>query len=307
MRSAASVSEPGRARAEATRSYGALASVCLFWGTTYITIRMALESFPPLKLVAIRFTLAGAVLLAAAALKGARLPKGRELWSGALTGVLLLGGSNTCLVFSETWIPSGLAALFITISPFWMVGTEALMPGGDRLRRSAILGMLVGLAGTALLVERSSAGEGFGSGPMLARGFVILQLGNACWALGSIYYRRQPARAHPIVNGAIQMLSAGLALGLAALIVPERAIAPTARGVGGLVYLILFGSLVGYSSYIYALTHLRVALVSIYPYVNTVVAVFLGWWFYREPLGFREIAAMVIIFAGVALVKRAGK
>lgn len=289
------------------RSYGALASVCFFWGTTYITIRMALESFPPLALVAIRFTVAGAVLLVAAVLKGAHMPKGRELWGGALIGVLLLGGSNTFLVISETWIPSGLAALFITISPFWMVGMEALMPGGDRLHRPTIIGMLVGLGGSALLVLHSSPGEGLGAGPLALRGFLILQLANACWAVGSIYYRRQPAKAHPIVNGAVQMLGAGLVLTVAALVVPEHAITPTFRGVGALVYLMIFGSIVGYSSYIYALSHLRVSVVSIYPYINPVVAVFLGWWFYREPFGPREAVAMLIIFAGVWLVKRASK
>ncbi len=268
---------------------------------------MALESFPPLALVAIRFTVAGAVLLAAVILKGARLPRGRELWTVALTGVVLLGGSNTFLVISETWIPSGLAALFITISPFWLVGMEALMPGGDRLHRPTILGMLVGLGGTALLVVRPAPGEGFGTGALVVYGFLILQVANGCWALGSIYYRRQQTKAHPIVNGAVQMLAAGLVLAVAALVVPEHRIVPTFRGVAGLVYLIIFGSIVGYSSYIYALSRLRVAVVSIYPYVNTVVAVFLGWLFYREPFGAREIVAMIIIFAGVAAVKRASR
>jgi drug/metabolite transporter (DMT)-like permease len=309
--SSGSVTAPARAaaggRGQSLRSYAALAAVCLFWGTTYLTIRMALESFPPLTLVAIRFTVAGVILLAVAVLSGARLPKGRDLWTVALTGVVLLGGSNTFLVFSETWIPSGMAALFITISPFWLVGTEALMPGGDRLRRTTIVGMLIGLVGTALLIARSPSGEGLGSGPLLLRGFLVLQLANACWSFGSIYYRRHPSKAHPIVNGGIQMLAAGLVLAVAALAFPEHPVTPTFRGVFGLVYLVLFGSLVGYSSYIYALSHLRVAVVSIYPYVNTVVAVFLGWWFYREPLGVREIMAMLIIFAGVAVVKRFNK
>jgi drug/metabolite transporter (DMT)-like permease len=294
-------------RAPAVWSYGALIAVCLFWGTTYLTIRMALESFPPITLVAIRFSVAGAILLVAALLSGACLPKGRELWIGALTGVVLLGGSNTFLVVAETWIPSGLAALFITISPFWMVGIEALMPGGDRLRRATIIGMLIGLGGTALLVLRSSPREGLGAGPLMMYGFLILQLGNACWSAGSVYYRRQPARAHPIVSGSIQMLAAGLVLALAALVIPQHPVTLTFRGVAGLVYLIIFGSIVGYSSYIYALSHLRVAVVSIYPYVNTVVAVFLGWWFYREPFGLRETVAMLVIFAGVAVVKRYNK
>jgi drug/metabolite transporter (DMT)-like permease len=298
---------PSPAQPRSARAYAALAAVCFFWGTTYLAIRMALESFPPLTLVAIRFTVSGSVMLVAAVLSGAHLPRRRELWTSALTGVLLLGASNTCLVFSETWIHSGLAALIIAVSPFWLVGIEALLPGGVGLHRPTILGMLVGLAGVALLVFPDIRGEGFGTGALLVHGFLVLQLGNACWSFGSIYYRRQPAQAHPVVSGAVQQLAAGLVLVVPALLIPQHAIVPTWRGVGGIAYLVVFGSIVGYSAYIYALSHLPVAVVSIYPYVNTIVAVSLGWLFYREPFGIREAAAMLIIFAGVALVKRSSK
>lgn len=298
---------PALGQPRAARAYAALAAVCFFWGTTYLAIRMALESFPPLTLVAIRFSVSGSVLLLAAYFSGARLPRRRELWTSALTGVLLLGGSNTCLVFSETWIPSGLAALIIALSPFWLVGIEALLPGGVGLHRPTILGMLVGLAGVALLVFPDIRGEGFGTGALLVRGFLVLQLANAFWSFGSIYYRRQPAKAHPIVSGAIQQLAAGLVVAVPALLIPQHPILFTWRGVGGIAYLVVFGSIVGYSAYIYALSHLPVAVVSIYPYVNTIVAVCLGWVVYREPFGVREAAAMLIIFAGVAVVKRSSK
>lgn len=286
-----------------TAAYLALVSVCFFWGTTYLGIRMALESFPPMLLVSLRFVTSGSILLIAAVLKGARLPRGRELWSTAFTGILLLGGGNACLVIAETWIPSGLAALIITLSPFWMVGFEAVL-GGERLHRTAIIGMLVGLAGAALLVSADIADATIGA--VTLKGFLVLQLGNACWTFGSIWHRRQPAQAHPIVAGAIQQLAAGLAVAPFAVLVPEHAVMPTFRGIAALVYLIIFGSIVGYSSYIYALMHLPVAVVSIYPYINPVVAVILGWVFYREHFGLQDAVAMVIIFAGVAVVKRYG-
>ena len=115
------------------KAYLALVSVCFFWGTTYLGIRMALESFPPLALVAIRFLISGSIMLAAAVWRGAVLPRGRDLRNACLAGILILGIGNGALVFAEVVIPSGLAGLFITISPFWLVGLEALLPGGQRL------------------------------------------------------------------------------------------------------------------------------------------------------------------------------
>ncbi len=284
------------------KAYAALVSVCFFWGTTYLGIRMALESFPPLVLVAARFTLSGSILLAAAWLSGAHVPRGRDLRIAALTGIIGLGGGNGCLTFAEEWIPSGLAALIITTSPFWLVGLEAALPGGERLHRPTIIGMLVGCAGAALLVAPGASASALGMAAVY--GFVVLQAGNAAWSYASIYQRRkQPAKTHAVVTGAVQQLAAGLLFALLALVVPERPIHWSARGVGAILYLVAFGSIVGYSAYMYALMHLPVAIVSIYPYVNPIVAVFLGWLFYREPFGVREAMAMAVIFAGVTIVK----
>jgi drug/metabolite transporter (DMT)-like permease len=284
------------------KAYVALVAVCFFWGTTYLGIRMALESFPPLLLVSVRFLVSGGVLLVAARLVRARLPRGRDLLVSAFTGFLVLGVGNACLTFSELWIPSGWAALIISTSPFWMVTIEALMPGGERLHRWGAMGLLVGLAGIGLLLSPDVTGARFGGA--LVKGFLVLQLGTTAWCFGSIYQRRRITRVHPVVTGAIQQLAAGLAFSFPALLVPEHPVRWSFRGVAAIVYLIVFGSIVGYSAYIYALSHLRVAVVSIYPYVNPVVAVALGWLFYREPFGKREAAAMAIIFAGVVLVKR---
>lgn len=263
---------------------------------------MSLESFPPLMLVCARYVISGALMLAVVAVRGGRMPHGRDLRAACLSGLLVLGIGNGCLVFAELWVPSGLACLILTISPFWMVGVEASLPGGEPLHLPSVLGMVVGLAGAALLFTPDWHTHAIH--PHLLSGFLILQLGMAGWSFGSIYQRRQPGGAHPIVIGAVQQLAAGLAFLPLTLLFHERSVQWSFRGVTAILYLVVFGSIVGYSAYIYALDRLPVAIVSIYPYVNSVVAVTLGWLFYREPFGLREAVAMVVIFAGVALVKR---
>lgn len=280
--------------------------MCFFWGTTYLGIRMALESFSPSTLVCARYTISGAILLASAFFTRARLPSGRELLFTALFGVIILGIGNGCLAFAELLIPSGTAAMFITTSPFWMVGMEALLPAGERrgerLHLPIILGMLTGFTGTLLLVAPAVAAHGFG-GPVL-KAFLMLQLGCCAWSFGSISQRRYQTRAHPIVGGAVQQLATGIVYLAPVLFVKSEPARWTTRGAWALVYLVIFGSIVGYSAYVYALDRLPVSVVSLYNYINPIVAVFLGWLIYREPVGWHELAAMAIIFSGVALVKR---
>lgn len=287
------------------QAYLALASVCLFWGTTYLGIRMALESVPPLLLVGLRYTISGAALLLVAYFAKAHLPSGRELFYTALYGVIIIGIGNGCLAFAEVWIPSGLAALFITTSPFWMVGMEALIPGGERLHAPTLLGMLVGLLGTSLLVAPGAIQQGW-NGPLL-KGFLVLQFGCCGWAFGSILQRRHLTKAHPVVSGAVQQLATGLVFLGPAWLTKTHPVQWTPRSAGAVLYLVMFGSVIGYSAYLYALDKLPVSVVSTYNYINPVVAILLGWLFYREQIGVREIISMMVIFTGVALVKRYGR
>lgn len=281
--------------------------MCFFWGTTYLAIRMALEMWPPMLLVSVRFLLSGGILLAGCRLFRARLPEGEELRRTALNGVLILGIGNGALVLAETWIPSGLAALIITVAPFWMVGLNAVLPPREPLHGPTLLGLLVGLGGAVLLVGPGAL-QGGSAGAAMLKGVLILQLGSALWTLGSLLQKRQATTVSPIVAGAVQQLAAGLVFLPLAVLWPGE-IHWSGRGVGALLYLVTFGSIVGYSSYVIALERLPVAMVSLYNYVNPVVAVFLGWLFYREPFGWREAAAMAVIFAGVGLVRgiEAGK
>lgn len=263
---------------------------------------MALETFPPLMLVSLRYLTSGTIMLIGAKITGAHLPRGRELRQTAVYGIIALGIGNGCLAFAEQWIPSGLAALFVTTSPFWLVGVEALSPGGERLHLPTVGGMLVGLAGVATLVAPAAMNLSLRGGVLGA--FLLLQVGCAGWSIGSILQRRQPSRAHPFVSGAVQQLATGLVYAIPALIRHEP-IHWSSRGVLAIIYLMTFGSVVGYSAYLYALDHLPVAVTSIYNYINPLVAVFLGWLFYRESFGWREAVAMLIIFIGVWIVKHA--
>ncbi|HUI78587.1 MAG TPA: EamA family transporter [Bryobacteraceae bacterium] len=287
------------------KPYLALAAVCFFWGTTYLGIRMSLEAFPPLVLVSARFLLSGGVLIGFAAARGLYLPRGRELVSNCVSGLLLLAIGNSCLVFAEVLIPSGIASLITTISPFWLVGVEALLPGGARLHLPTIGGMTVGLLGASLLFTNDLAGHTIDR--TMLDGFLVLQIGMSSWAFGSIFQRRNTGKAHPIVAGGVQQLAAGLAALPLAILIPEHPIHWSGRSVAAILYLVGFGSIIGYSAYVYALETLPVAILSVYAYVNAVVAVGLGWLFYREPFGLRQAAAMVIIFLGVAVVKRFSK
>ena len=283
-------------------AYAALASVCLFWGTTYLGIRMSLESFSPAWLLAIRYTISGAILMGVALARGARFPRGKGLWAAVGCGLLILGGGNGALAWAETIIPSGLASLFITTSPFWLVGVEALLPGGEELHGPTVVGMLVGFGGAALLLTNGIQGAPVEHAALI--GFLILQAGVASWTFGSILQRRAAIDAHPVVTGAVQQLSVGLIYFPIALLTPyHHPIVWETRAVLAVIYLAIFGGVVGYSSYMYALERLPVAITSVYPYINCGVAVALGWLFYREPFGWREAAGMLIIFAGVAIVK----
>lgn len=279
-------------------AYCALLAVCFFWGTTYLGIRIALEGLPPALLISLRYWFSGLILLGVAVWNGAHIPRGRELATAIGTGLVVLGVGTGLLAFAEQTVPSGLASLYITTLPFWMVGVEALW-GGERLHWPTMAGMVVGFSGTALLLSPG----GTAVDPSMWPGFALLQIGIVGWAVGSIYQRKQPVKASPLVTAGIQQLAAGMAFTVVYLVVPHGAVTWTPRVVTAITYLVVFGSLVGYSAYVVAMKRLPVSIVSIYPYVNAVVAVGLGWLFFREKFGPREFLAMAIIFAGVGIVK----
>lgn len=276
--------------------------MCIFWGTTYLGIRVGLEGLPPLFLIAIRYVISGSILLIAAALSGIKIPTNRELWLTAGCGIICIGIGNGFLAMAETYIPSGLAALFYTTAPFWMVGLDALLPAGRKPLAATVIGLAVGLGGVVYLIYPAAAGEGFHGKTIM--GFILLQISAVGWVLGALLQKRVHSKSAPFVSGAVQQLAAGLAMFIPAIWLEHLPSHIGMRPVLAIAYLVMFGSIVGYSAFIYAMANLPVAIVSIYTFVNPVVAVFLGWLFFREPFGVRGAIAMLIIFVGIGLVRR---
>jgi drug/metabolite transporter (DMT)-like permease len=230
------------------------------------------------------------------------LPRGREWFDLGLVGLMLLGIGTGVVVWAEQWVPSGLAALLVATSPFWVALLEKLRPQGERTGKRAILGMVIGFGGLVLLVAPDLLQTDL-QGPYLF-GLIALQIGCASWSGGSIYAKQHPTAVSPLVGASIQMLFAGVALTLVGTLLGEwPRVHFNARSFGAFLYLMVFGSIVAYGSYLYALQKLPLSLVSTYSYINPVIAVLLGWLLLAEPLGWRVVIGASVILAGVALVK----
>jgi len=280
----------------------ALGAVCIIWGTTYLAIRIALESFGPFSLMGLRYFVSGALMMIGAKAWRVALPRGRELCLTALYGTIAIGLGTGLLCIAEQWVATGLSALFIATQPFWMVIMEWVLSGGaDRPHAPTIRGLTIGIAGVAVLVAPTAMKQGLGSGTML--GFLLLQIGCIGWVTGALLQKRLGTVAHPIVSGAVQQLATGIVFIVLALAFERMPAHVTLRAVGGIVYLIVFGAVIGYSAFVFAMDRLPATIVSIYTFVNPVVAVFLGWLIFREPFGRRELVAMLLIFTGIAVVK----
>jgi drug/metabolite transporter (DMT)-like permease len=288
-------------------AYGAWAAVCFFWGTTYLAIAVGLETLEPTLFAGLRFVVAGGVLFfVMSRQRNVRLPAGREWFDLGATGLMLLGVGNGAVVWAEQWVPSGMAALLVATSPFWAAALERLQKGGESVGVRGLLGMGVGFGGLALLVGPKLFG-GEVDGKYLL-GVIIIQVGCFFWQAGSVYAKRRPTGVSPLMASAVQMLWAGAALTLLGTILGEwGGMRFSARSAGALLYLVVFGSIVAYSAYMYAIQKLPLPLVSTYSYVNPLVALVLGWLVLSEPLGWREGASALVILLGVALVKTSPK
>jgi drug/metabolite transporter (DMT)-like permease len=292
--------------ASPARAYIAWAAVCLIWGTTYLGIRISLETIPPLLMASMRWIVAGSLLILLLALKGERLPGRREWPSLALLGILLLGFGNGAVVWAEQTVPSGLTAVLVATSPFWMVGFDALMPEGEAITRRRVFGLIIGFAGIVMLVWPEIRFDGSGRG--FLGGVLAAQIACLGWAVGSSYARHR-GRGHAkeenvLATAAFEMLFGGLALLIASLALHETArLMFTPRTAAALTYLTFVGAIGGFSAYAYALKHLPVATVSLYAYVNPIIAVVLGTLVLGEPFDARMVVAALVVFIGIVLVR----
>lgn len=272
----------------------ALAAVYLIWGSTYLAIRFALEGgFPPLLLGGIRFLLAGALLLAVLRWRGAPMPSAAQWRNAAVMGALLLLLGNGMVNLAETQVASGVAAVAVASAPLWMAVFATLR--GERPTPGERIGLLIGFFGVVWL----SSGDRLAATPL---GLAALLVASISWSFGSIWSRGRDLPA-PMLSAAAQMLCGGAMMLAFGLLRGERLHGlPTAQAIAAFGYLVVMGSLVGFSAYLWLLHHVRPALAGSYAYVNPAIAVVLGAWLAQEQFGLRELVAMAVILLGVVIL-----
>jgi drug/metabolite transporter (DMT)-like permease len=276
-------------------------SVYVFWGMTYLAMRVAVVDIPPHLMAGSRFLLAGFLLYVWARRRGDAPPTWEQWRAATIIGAFLLLGGNATVAWAEERVPSGLAAVLIAVAPIWMVGMEWAR-GGSRPGKRVIGGLLLGLVGVGLLVW--PAGDTVGSVDLI--GAAMLILASASWAWGSVISKSAPLPKSPFLATSMEMITAGILL-LVIAAVAGQLDRFSLSGVSweaalSWVYLVIFGSLVGFTAYIWLLGHTSIAKAGTYAYVNPMVAVLLGWAILGEPITWRTVIATLVILLGVALV-----
>lgn len=284
-------------------AYFSWITVCIVWGTTYLAIRISLETMPPMLMGGLRWLLAGTLLAAYVIATGERLP-GPKRWGGiALLGFLMLGLGNGGVVVAEQWVTSGLAAVIVASNPFWMAAVEASLSDGERLRPNVVAGLVIGFTGIVVLVWPDLTLNAGGRQGFLA-GVIALQIASIGWSLGSAYSRRHTRTENVLALTACQMLAGGFLMTAAGTVLGEWShLSFTAGTTLALVYLSTIGAIGGLVAYNYALRHLPVSFVSLYAYINPVIAVALGVLLLHESFDSRMAVAAVLVFGGVAVVR----
>ncbi len=285
-------------------AYIALITVCIVWGTTYFGIRVALETVPVLLLAGLRWMAAGLLLSGILLAMGRRLPPLRMWGPLVLLGLLMNIVGNGFVVFAQQYVASGLTAVLIATTPFWSALLERLLPNGERFTARSLAGLTIGFSGIVILVwpEMSQGGAG---GRAFIGGVIAIQLACIGWVIGTSYAKRHELGDNPFPSAALQMVFSGIMLLTAATLHGDWAqLSFTPRTLGALAYLSVAGSLVAYSAYIYAIQHLRLSLVSIYAYINPIIAVALGTVLLGEPLSPRIMLAALLVLAGTWIVSR---
>lgn len=286
-----------------TRFYAYLSwiSICIVWGTTYLAIRIGVDSLPPMLFAGIRWVIAGFILLTFLRVKGLQFPEQKNIFPIALVGILLIGVANGLVVVAEQWIPSGLTSLLITTMPFWIVGFELIITKEKKVNKSIIFGLLIGFSGVVLIFWNdleNIVNAQYVFGILAILGAVI------SWSVGSLYSKYKTISTNALMSAAIQMIIAGVfQLFIGVLLGEVSLFSINTSGILAIAYLVIFGSLLGYALYIYSLSVLPVSFVATYTYINPIIAIFLGWLVLDEKVSLTMIISAVIIILGVALVQ----
>src|SRR5262245_31524030 len=288
------------ARYPRSRVIAAFAAVYIVWGSTYLAIRSAVETMPPFLMAGARFLISGAILYLWTRRRGSPTPTALQWRDATIAGVLMLCFGNGAVAWAEQRVPSGLAALLVAIVPLWMVLVDWVRPHGVKPRPVVLLGVVVGFVGLIMLVGR---GEGTTTDTWAA---LVLAAASLAWACGSVFNQHGERPSSAAMSTGIQMLGGGVGLGIVGFLRGEAGnlhislISPASWA--GWLYLVTFGSLVGFTAYIYLLQAVSPAKASTYAYVNPLVAVFLGWAIAGESVTARTLSAAAVTLSGVAMI-----
>jgi len=290
-----------------TKLWIALLALYIVWGSTYLGIKVAIETIPPFFHAAVRFLASGIILVIWQRSVGVAMPTRQQWISVAIIGNLLLLGGNGLVSWAEQFIPSGIAALIIGSVPIFLVIGEALRPGGVKPNWQAILGIVIGFVGIYVLVGPSKEAG------MALNVFGVIALLSACvlWTFGSIYSKNADLPKSVLMSTGAQMLMGSIGLFIVSALTGELvgwdASAVSARSIYGVLYLIFIGSLIGFVAYGWLLQNAPISLVATYAYVNPIVAVLLGYWFGNEALEPRIWLATAIIVGSVMFINSRSK
>ncbi|MBC7365988.1 MAG: EamA family transporter [Undibacterium sp.] len=286
-----------------TAIIAAFATIYLVWGSTYLGIRVAVETMPPFLMAGVRFLLAGGALFAFLRLRGAPWPTAHQWRASAVIGTFLLLGGNGAVVWAEQFVPSGLTALLIGVGPLFIVLTEWAWPGGIRPTARTFAALLLGFAGVVWL---AAPWQNAAHGGLHFGGVVAILIGCVAWSLGSITSRHSKHGASPAMAAALQMLGGGGALFLVAILHGDftgfQIGDVSTRSWTAFAYLVTIGSLVGFSTFVWLMKNCPPAQVATYGYVNPIVAVLLGWLILGEPITSRTLVASAIIVTAVIII-----
>ena len=278
----------------------AIAAVWILWGSTYAGMHLAVATIPPFPMASVRFTIAGLILYMICLARGRAQVTRADIVRAIVTGSTLLVLGNGITAWTVQYLPTGVNSLLLSLVPIWMA-IIAFVWGGERPTRFAVAGMCLGFAGLALLLLQPQSRGSFTLWPGL-----LAVIASIAWAFGSVYQRRAPKARSLILATALQMLAGGVLLGIQAALLGDwhkvDLHAISAASLGGFIWLVLFGSLLGYSAYLYTMQAARPALASTYAYVNPIVAVIIGILLFHERFTPTEAIASAIILLGVALM-----
>jgi len=280
----------------------AFAAVSIFWGTTFLAISIGVKTFPPLLMAASRHCIAGIILLSFFLIQGYKLPDFKSLKTFGFNGVLMLAGGNGIISWGMQYVGSGLTALICALTPVWIVIINRVTGNQEKLHPYAVLGFVICLGGQFILFKDKIQ---LFKDPMFGWGILAVVLSNFFWALGTVYSKNHKTNEHPLFASSLQMIPGGILLFIVSFFKGEmHYLAISSEAIWALVYLIVFGSILAYGSYMYVIKQLPATIVSTYAYINTIVAIILGWFWLHESLDTTTLISVALTILGVFLVSK---